>query len=67
MKCVLLVLRYVMAVAMLSAASLSAAAQELNCKVEIDYSQVAGTNTAVGRSGAAVMSKKFTRDQKVTR
>lgn len=47
MKCVLLVFRYVMAFAMLSIASLSAAAQELNCKVEIDYSQVAGTNTAV--------------------
>ena len=45
MKCVLLVFRYVMAFAMLSIASLSAAAQELNCKVEIDYSQVAGTNT----------------------
>lgn len=45
-KCILSVFRRVVAAIMLMA-PLTGMAQELNCKVEIDFSQVPGTNTAV--------------------
>ena len=45
-KCILSVFRRVVAAIMLMA-PFTGMAQELNCKVEIDFSQVPGTNTAV--------------------
>ncbi|WP_295730409.1 DUF4835 family protein [uncultured Muribaculum sp.] len=46
MKRIALILRMLLVV-LLSGLSSRASAQELNCKVEIDFSQVPGTNTAV--------------------